>query len=141
MAAGLLFKFEKLPKNAKRHPTDKTLQWDMMLGKAIMKWATEQGLRGKRAITVTFTPKRKRVRPAFERWEYRLLWRALCKRIKTARDKRTKASRELLRVYVLVLANSGIRTGEANKLKVTDVHPFRDDKQRKRSAAALLIGA
>jgi integrase len=30
----------------------------------------------------------------------------------------------------LVLANSGIRTGEANKLKVTDVHPFVDDKQR-----------
>ena len=33
--------------------------------------------------------------------------------------------------YVLVLANSGIRTGEANKLKVTDVHAFVDDKQRK----------
>ena len=98
MAAGLLFKFEKLPKNAKRHPTDKTLQWDMMLGKAVMKWATEQGLRGKQpAITVTFTPKKKRVRPAFERWEYRLLWRTLCKRINTARDKRTRASRELLR--------------------------------------------
>ena len=47
-----------------------------------------------------------------------------------ARDKCTKASRELLRVYVLVLANSDIRTGEANKLKVTDVHSFRDDKQR-----------
>jgi hypothetical protein len=30
-------KFEKLPKNAKRHPTDKTLQWDMMLGKAIVR--------------------------------------------------------------------------------------------------------
>jgi integrase len=70
------------------------------------------------------------VRPAFERWEYRLLWRTLCKRIKTARDKRTKVSRELLRYYVLVLANSGIRTGEANKLKVTDVHPFKDEKQR-----------
>ena len=124
--------FDKLPKNAKLHPTDKTLQWDMMLGKAIVKWAAEQGLRGKQpAITVTFTPKKKRVRPAFELWEYRLLWRTLCKRIKTARDKRTKASRELLRVYVLVLANSGIRTGEANKLKVTDVHPFRDDKHRK----------
>jgi len=123
--------FDKLPKNAKRHPTDKTLQWDMMLGKAIVKWAAEQGLRGKQpAITVTFSPKKKRVRPAFERWEYRLLWRTLCKRIKIARDKRTKASRELLRVYVLVLANSGIRTGEANKLRVTDVHSFRDDKQR-----------
>jgi integrase len=126
--------FDKLPKNAKRHPTDKTLQWDMMLGKAIVKWATEQGLRGKApAITATFTPKKKRVRPAFERWEYRLLWRTLCKRIKTARDRRTKASRELLRIYVLVLANSGIRTGEANKLKVTDVHPFKDEKQRHNS--------
>ena len=61
----------------------------MMLGKAIVKWAAEQGLRGKQpAITVTFTPKKKRVRPAFERWEYRLLWRTLCKRINTARDKR-----------------------------------------------------
>jgi integrase len=123
--------FEKLPKNAKLKPTDKTVQWDMMLGKAIVKWAAEQGLRGKQsAISVTFTPKKKRVRPAFERWEYRLLWRTLCKRINTARDKRIRASRELLRSYVLVLANSGIRTGEANKLKVTDVHPFKDEKQR-----------
>jgi len=32
---------------------------------------------------------------------------------------------------VLVLANSGIRTGEANKLRVTDVHAFIDEKQRK----------
>ena len=125
-------KLKILPKNAKLHPTDKTLQWDMMLGKAIVKWAHEQGLRGRQpAITVTFTPKKKRVRPAFERWEYRLLWRTLCKRINTARDKRTRKSRELLRDYVLVLANSGIRTGEANKLKVTDVHPFKDEKQRK----------
>ena len=69
-------KFKKLPKNAKIHPTDKTLQWDMMLGKAIVRWAHEQGLRGKQpAITVTYTPKKKRVRPAFERWEYRQLWR------------------------------------------------------------------
>jgi hypothetical protein len=81
--------FDKLPKNAKRHPTDKTLQWDMMLGKAIVRWAAEQGLRGnKPRITVTFTPKKKRVRPAFERSEYCRLWRALCKRIETARDRR-----------------------------------------------------
>ena len=38
-------KFEKLPKNAKLHPTDTTLQWEMMLGKAIIRWADEQGLR------------------------------------------------------------------------------------------------
>src|SRR5260370_23911682 len=52
-------KFEKLPKNAKLHPTDKTLQWDMMLGKAIVKWAADHGLRGsKPPITATFTPKK-----------------------------------------------------------------------------------
>jgi hypothetical protein len=34
MAPGLLC-FDELPKNAKLHPTDKTLQWDMMLGKAL----------------------------------------------------------------------------------------------------------
>jgi integrase len=92
-------KFDKLPKNAKRHPTDKTLQWDMMLGKAILRWAHEQGLRGnKPPISVTYTPKKKRVRPAFEQWEYRLLWRTLCKRIKTARDIRTRKSLARLRL-------------------------------------------
>jgi integrase len=124
--------FKKLPRNARLHPTDKTLQWDMMLGKAIIKWAHEQGLRGKQALpTVTFTPKKKRVRPAFELWEYRQLWRTLFKRIKTASDQRTRKSRELLRSYVLILANSGIRPGEAHSLKVRDVHPFKDEKGRK----------
>ena len=70
--------FKILPKNAELHPTNKTLQWDLMLGKAIVKWAHEQGLRGNRPLpTVTFTPKMKRVRPAFEIPEYRRLWRTM----------------------------------------------------------------
>ena len=70
--------FKKLPKNAKLHPADKKLQWDMMLGKAILKWAHEQGLRGKQSLPiVTFTPKKKRVRPAFEIPEDRRLWRTM----------------------------------------------------------------
>ena len=124
-------KVAPLPKNAKLHPADKTLQWDMMLGKAILKWAHEQGLRGKQSLpTVTFTPKKKRVRPAFELSEFRTLWRVLRKRIKYARDKRTEISRELLRYYVLVIANSGLRPGEANDLNVRDVHHFKDEKGR-----------
>jgi integrase len=124
-------KFKKLPKNAKLHPTDKTIQWDMMLGKAVIKWAHEQGMRGKQALpTVTYTPKKKRVRPAFELSEFRMLWRVLCRRIKTAKDARIKSSRELLRYYVLVIANSGLRPGEANDLNVRDVHPFKDEKDR-----------
>jgi integrase len=124
-------KFKILPKNARLHPTDKTLQWDMMLGRAIVKWAHEQGLRGQQALpTVTFTPKKKRVRPAFEISEYRRLWRTMYKRINDAKDERTRRSRELLRDYVLILANSGIRIGEANSLRIRDVIPFRDDKGR-----------
>jgi integrase len=123
--------FKILPKNAKLHPTDKTLQWDMMLGKAVIKWAHEQGLRGNRPLpTVTFTPKKKRVRPAFEIPEYRRLWRTMYKRIRDAKDERTRRSRELLRDYVLILANSGMRVGEANSLRIRDVIPFRDDKGR-----------
>src|SRR5258708_16739376 len=117
--------FKKLPKNARLHPTDKTLQWDMMLGKAIIKWAHEQGLRGNQSLpTVTFTPKKKRVRPAFEIPEYRRLWRTMYKRIHEAKDERTRHSRELLRDYVLILANSGMRVGEANSLRIRDVIPF-----------------
>ncbi|MGY3354799.1 integrase [Bradyrhizobium sp. GM0.4] len=94
----------------------------MMLGKAIVKWAAGEGLRGSRPnITATYTPKKKRVRPAFEQWEFRQLWRTLCKRIKSARDVRTKKSRELLQIYVLVVAFTGFRPGEANNVKVRDV--------------------
>lgn len=65
-----------LPQNAKLHPTDKTLQWELMLGKANLKWAHDKGLRGSAPRpTFAFTPKVKRVRPAFELAEYRLLYR------------------------------------------------------------------
>jgi integrase len=124
-------KFKKLPRNAKLHPTDRTIQFDMMIGKAIIRWAQEQGFRGNQTLpAVTFTPKKKRVRPAFERVEFCELWRVLCKRIKSARDSRIRRSRELLRDYVLVIAYSGIRPGEANDLTVRDVHPFIDEKGR-----------
>jgi len=123
--------FKVLPKNAKRHPADTTLQWEMMLGKAIIRWAHEQGLRGELPLpTVTFTAKKKRARPAFEIPEYRRLWRTMHKRIRDAKDGRVRRSREFLRDYVLVLANSGMRVGEANNLRLRDVMPFRDAKGR-----------
>ena len=61
----------KRPKNYKLHPTDKTLQWEVTLGKSVIKWATEKGYRGKMPLpSFSFVPKKKRVRPAFEIWEY-----------------------------------------------------------------------
>ena len=52
-------------------------------------------------------------------------------RILKAPNPRIRRSRELLRSYVLILANSGMRVGEANNLKMRDVMPFTDDKGRR----------
>jgi integrase len=117
----------ELPRNAQLHPADKTLQWEIMLGKAIIKFAHDAGYRGNKPLpTFTFVPKVKRVRPAFTIPEYRVLYRAMRAWIAEADNPRSRYMRQLLRDYVLVLANSGIRVGEANTLRVSDVVPFVD---------------
>ena len=122
---------EILPRNAKLVPTDKTLQWEMMLGKAILRWAAQKGMRGDRPLpTFSFAPKTKRVRPAFEQQEFEALAEAMHKRINQATCARYRRSRELLKDYVLLLAYSGIRVGEANNLRLRDVAAFTDDKGR-----------
>jgi integrase len=125
-------KFNTLPKNAKLNPTDKTLQWELMLGKAIIRWAHEQGYRGDQPLpTFSFTPKTKRVRPAFELFEYRRLLRTLIKWRRDCPNETWRHARLLLTDYVLVLANSGMRVGEANNLKIRDLETFQDDLGRR----------
>jgi integrase len=124
--------FKTLPKNAKLNPADKTLQWEMMLGKAIIRWAGEQGYRGDLPLpTFTFTPKKNRVRPAFELHEYRRLLRTLIKWRRDCPNDTWRHARLLLIDYVLILANSGMRVGEANNLKIRDLETFKDDLERR----------
>ncbi len=124
--------FKTLPKNAKLNPADKTLQWEMTLGKSIIKWAHEQGYRGDQLLpTFSFTPKKIRVRPAFELFEYRRLLRTLIKWQRDCRNEKWLHTRRLLTDYVLILANSGMRVGEANNLKIRDLETFEDDLGRR----------
>jgi integrase len=119
-------------RNYKINPTDKTLQWEYMLGKAIIKWAHDKGYRGKAELpTYVFKVKKKRVRPAFEVTEYQQLWRALLKWERDCTVPEYLHTRQLLRDYVLILANSGMRVGEANNLRIKDVQPFKDEFGRK----------
>lgn len=119
-------------RNYKINPTDKTLQWEYMLGKAIIKWAHDKGYRGKAELpTYVFKVKKKRVRPAFEVTEYQQLWRALLKWERDCTVPEYLYTRQLLRDYVLILANSGMRVGEANNLRIRDVQPFKDEFGRK----------
>ena len=115
----------------KINPTDKTLQFDVMIGKAVINWAHERGDRGLLPLpTFTFTPKKKRVRPAFEVGDYRTILSAIDRWIKTCDDPRHLHTRQLLEDYVVVLARSGMRVGEANNLKVRDVHRSVDHEKR-----------
>ena len=122
---------EAKKRNVKVNPTDKTLQFDIMVGKAIIAWANERGHRGKLPLpTYTYTPKQKRVRPAFEQGEMRMLDNALYVWIRHCPDERFLETRILLRDYVSILARSGMRVGEANNLKMRDIHKFTDQEHR-----------
>lgn len=123
---------ERVPQNAKLNPTDKTLQWEMMLGKAIIRFAHSRGYRGNQQLpTFSFTPKKNRVRPAFDLRDYRKLLRALVRWGRDSPNEKWRHTRLLLRDYVLILANSGMRVGEANNLKIRDVELFEDGKKRR----------
>lgn len=122
---------EAKKRNVKVNPTDKTLQFDLMIAKAVIKWAHEQGWRGLLPLPIfTYTPKKKRVRPAFENGDYRLILSALRAWIKECDNPKHLHTRELLHDYVVILARSGMRVGEANNLKVRDVHKFYDRLDR-----------
>lgn len=108
--------------NAKLDPTDKTLQWEVMLAKMVLKYAQERGYLGKRPLpSFTFTPKTKRVRPHFTSNEFRTLRAELRKWAESTTNPAWKKSRQLLHDYVHTLGMAGLRTGEANNLRIRDV--------------------
>ena len=122
-----------MPKNAARHPKDKTIKWETTFAKSILIWAKRQGYYGDKSLpTWSFKVKNKGVRPAFTWSEYGKLWRALVKwQNECGDDTERSYTRALLRDYVLVLANSGIRVGEANNLRIGDLIETCDDKNRR----------
>lgn len=118
-------------RNIKINPTDKTLQFDIMIAKAVIKWAHGEGYRGLLPLpTYTFSPKKLRVRPAFENGDYRIVLEAIYQWIKACENPKYLYTRQLLEDYVVILARSGMRVGEANNLKVRDVHRFFDRHDR-----------
>jgi integrase len=123
----------KMPTNAKAKPKDKTLKWETTFMKSILIWTQRRGYYGNKNLpTWSFKVKNKGVRPAFTWAEYNKLWRALIKWLEECGDNPERSyTRALLRDYVLVLANSGMRIGEANELRVGDIAATTDKKGRK----------
>jgi integrase len=118
----------EVPKGARLNPTDKTLQWELTQGKAILKYAHERGYRGTKPLpTYTYQAEKKIVRPAFGSAEYLAVRRGIGDWISEASNEKWRQTRLLLRDYVRVLASSGMRVGEANGLKWRDMVEFKDE--------------
>ena len=119
---------EQRPRNYKLTPKDKTLQWETVLFKTILKYAYHLGYRGNRVPPdYRIQSVKAIVRPPFEVEDYKKVYRAFPKWIAQRKmGTEWRATRELLRDYVLILANSGLRTGEANELRWCDVSEFSD---------------
>jgi len=92
----------------------------------------ERGYRGQTQLpTYRFNAERAIVRPTFTVAEYWEIIKGMRKGIKETKNKEWKYTKELLRDYVLILSNSGIRVGEANNLKDKDIVEFKDELGRK----------
>lgn len=117
----------KMHHNAKLQCSDKEIVFNLMTITMLLKWAQSRGYLGKAALPKSsFKMKKVRVRPAFELNDYRKLWRQLIKWERACTNPEHLHTRQLLRDYVLILANSGMRVGEANNLKIRDVQKFSD---------------
>jgi integrase len=123
---------KKKPRNYKINPADKTIEWETTLAKTLLKYAHEKGYRGNTQLpTYRFKAERAIVRPTFTVAEYWEIIKGMRKGIKDTKNKEWKYTKELLRDYVLILANSGMRVGEANNLKDADVVEFKDELGRR----------
>jgi len=120
------------PKNYSINPADKTLEWESTYAKTVLKYAKERGYLGAKPLPdYRYKAERRIVRPTFTVPEYKKLYTRMRKWIKETDNESWRYTRELLRDYVLILANSGMRVGEANNLKEGDVVEFKDELGRK----------
>lgn len=123
---------DQIPRSAKLNPTDSTLLWETTLAKTVLRWAHDRGYRGNTQLPTWHYKKQNRiVRPTFTPAEYKRVYERMRAWIRETDDDEYRYTRELLRDYVLILANSGMRVGEANNLKETDIEPFVDERGRK----------
>jgi integrase len=138
---------EDWPKNARPNPKDKTLEWEVIFAKTVIKFAHERGYRGKIALPDwRFKSKGHIVRPAVAQTDLAQLLMYMRNWVKTSEQDALKTyqkildgkkvsdrqyNRQLLKNYVMILAHSGMRVGEANNLLDADVIEFHDQLGRK----------
>ena len=115
---------------AGRRLTGSTIQSHNAVLRGIFKTALRHGwLKEHQVPEIRNDKVRSKRRPAFTLDEYKLLYRFMRKWCRTGKAQRTRDIRALLRDYVLIIANSGMRPGtETDSLRWRNIEEFYDPR-------------
>lgn len=117
--------------NVSISPADKTLLWETTFAKTVLRWAAERGyIRHDKVPKWNMRLSSEIARPAFERDEYKRLMLELNRDLRHTVDPQRRYTKQVLLNYVATLGLSGMRVGEANNLRVSDVVEFTDSNGR-----------
>jgi integrase len=123
----------KLPSNARLRASNRTVSWEINAFKSFLTWAKRKGLYQGDADLFVFKHGTSSRRSAFTQQEYNRITSAMRRKSwlevgKHKNDSRLARYRKMLRTYVLFLANTGLRVGEARNLRWQDI-TFTENKE------------
>lgn len=116
----------KLPSNARLQASNRTVSWEINAFKSFLTWAKRKGLYQGDADLFVFKHGAPSRRSAFTQREYNRITSVMRRKSwsevgKHQNDQRLARYRKMLRAYVLFLANTGLRVGEARNLRWQDI--------------------
>jgi integrase len=116
----------RLPSNARLRASNRTVGWEINAFKSFLAWAKRKGVYHGDADLFIFKNGKSSRRSAFTSLEYNRITSVMRRKSwmevgKHQNDPRLARYRKMLRAYVLFLANTGVRVGEARNLRWQDI--------------------
>ena len=122
--------------NYKDRVTQRTIQFEINAFKAVLRWCAGRKFYSGRAYEWRYKLTKKNRRSAFTINQYRKLYRYMrtnefLDKGKHKNDPRIRRHRTMLRAYILFMANTGLRVGEARYLKWSDIEEGKNKLERR----------
>jgi integrase len=113
--------------NAKAKPSQRTIEWEVGAFKQFLRWASDKGRYNGDALRFRYVVEDKQARSAFTKKQFEMLEKYMSRKTwlngagKHGHDSRVSRHRAMLRAYVLFVAGTGLRPGEARNLRWRDI--------------------